>query len=497
MSREFIIGLIALITILSYLIGIIITMNILLENRDPAKTLSWMMMFMLLPGVGIIIYIFSGRNIRKHKLFKAKKKTRNLSQKQLSSHLEYLKNIVKTQQFLLEKGELLEDNSCSIKERVINLLLRIGSFPYTTNNSVELYKDGIEKFNRLIEDMENAQDHIHLEYFIIKEGKIAGEIRDVLIKKAKEGVEVRILYDDVACWRFKIHRKFLREMREAGIKCAAFLPTKFPLLGGQLNYRNHRKIAVIDGKIGYTGGLNIGDEYIGLDKNFGYWRDSHIRICGAGVQMLQLIFLIDWYLTTDELLTESKYMPEITHCGDTAIQVVGTGPDSKWEDIHYAFFSAISQAKKRVYIETPYFIPDESMLKAIKTAALSGVDVRIIFPQKIDHYVVNIASYSYFDEILDAGAKVYLYQKGFIHSKVVIVDDEMASIGSSNMDLRSFMLNFEVNTFIYDMKLIEKISEQFYIDQGDSKELVRDNFRTRTLIVRLAESVSRLFSPLL
>lgn len=497
MSQNLIFWMIAIITLLSYLIGIIITMNILLENRDPAKTLSWMMMFLLFPGVGIIIYIFSGRNIRKHKLFKAKKKTKNLSEKKLSKHLEYLKNIVKTQQMLLERKELLGEDEGAIEERVINLLLRIGSFPYTTNNDVEIYKNGPEKFSRLIEDMENAKDHIHLEYFIIRDSCIAREIQELLIRKAKEGVDVKILYDDVACWRFKIHRDFLNELKAAGVKCAAFLPTKLPLLGGQLNYRNHRKIAVIDGKIGYTGGLNIGDEYMGLNKKFGYWRDSHIRIYGAGVHMLQMIFLIDWYLTTNEIISDKEYMPDLPHCGEVALQVVGTGPDSQWEDIHYAFFSAISQAKKRVYIETPYFIPDESILKAIKTAALSGVDVRIVFPQKIDHFIVNIASYSYFDEVLDAGARVFLYQKGFIHSKVVIVDDEMASIGSSNMDLRSFMLNFEVNTFIYEKKTIEIIADQFYKDQEDSKELLRENFRTRNVVVRLAESISRLFSPLL
>lgn len=497
MSQTFIISLIAVITLLSYLIGIIITMNILLENRDPAKTLSWMMMFLLLPGVGIIIYVFSGRNIRKHKLFKAKKKTKNLSERQLLKHLERLKNIVSDQQEMLEKGELLGDNETPIRDRVVNLLLRIGKFPYTTNNCVEIYKDGIEKFEKLIEDMENANDHIHLEYFIIKDSSIARKIQKTLIKKAKEGIKVRILYDDVACWRFKIKPKFLKELKAAGVECAAFLPTKFPLLGGQLNYRNHRKIAVIDGKIGYTGGLNIGDEYIGLNKKFGYWRDSHIRIKGAGTYMLQLIFIIDWYLTTDEIISEKKYMPVMEGCGNVALQVVGTGPDSKWEDIHYAFFAAISQAKERVYIETPYFIPDESILKAIKTASLSGVDVRIIFPQKIDHFIVNVASYSYFDEVLDAGARVFLYQKGFIHSKVVIVDDEIASIGSSNMDLRSFMLNFEVNTFIYEDEIIEKIAQQFYVDQQDSKELLRDNFRTRNVAVRLAESVARLFSPLL
>lgn len=486
-----------LIVLLSYIIGIIISMNILLENRDPSKTLLWILMFMIFPGVGIVLYVFSGRNIRKHKLFKAKTKSSKLSHRQLLNSMEILKNIVKNQQKMLEEGSLMGDDASPIKERVVRLLFNIGQFPYTTNNELEIYKDGHEKFANLIEDMKAAKDHIHLEYFIVKDSQIAREIQAVLIEKARQGLEVRLLYDDFACWRLKINGSFLRELKEAGVKCAAFLPTKFPIFGGQLNYRNHRKIAVVDGKISYTGGLNIGDEYMGKFKKFGYWRDTHIRIRGIATHMLQLIFIVDWYLTTNELLSDDKYMPKMKIIGDTAIQVVGTGPDSKWEDIHYAFFSAISQAKKRVYIETPYFIPDESLLKAIKTAALSGVDVRIIFPQKIDHYIVNIASYSYFEEIMKAGGKVYLYQNGFIHSKVFLVDDELASIGSSNMDLRSFMLNFEVNAFIYDKEYVNMVADQFYRDQEDSIQLLEENYRTRNVWVRLAESISRLFSPLL
>ena len=480
---------IALIILLSYLIGIIISMEILLDNRDPSKTLLWLLMFMIFPGVGIVFYVFSGRNIRKQKLFKAKAQSSKLSHRQLLYSMEALKNIVKNQQKMLEDGVLMGDDVSPIKERVVRLLFKIGQFPYTTNNELEIYKDGHEKFASLIRDMK--------EYFIVKDSQIAREIQAILIEKAKSGVEVRLLYDDFACWRLKIRGAFLKELKEAGVKCAAFLPTKFPIFGGQLNYRNHRKIAVIDGKISYTGGLNIGDEYMGKFKKFGYWRDSHIRIRGIATHMLQLIFIIDWYLTTKELLNDEKYMPKMEIIGDTAIQVVGTGPDSKWEDIHYAFFAAISQAKKRVYIETPYFIPDESLLKAIKTAALSGVDVRIIFPQKIDHYLVNVASYSYLEEIMKAGGKVYLYQKGFIHSKVFLVDDDLASIGSSNMDLRSFMLNFEVNAFIYDRDYVNKIADQFYADQEDSIQLLEEDYRLRNMWVRLAESISRLFSPLL
>lgn len=286
-------------------------------------------------------------------------------------------------------------------------------------------------------------------------------------------------------------------MREVGIEIAAFLPTKFPIIGGKLNYRNHRKIVVIDGIIGYTGGINIGDEYLGKNDKFGYWRDTHIRIKGISVYMLQMTFLIDWYYTTKEVLVTKNYFPSVGNIGESMIQVVASGPDSDWEDIHYAYFSAICQARKNVYIETPYFIPDESLLKAIKSAALSGVDVRIIFPKIADHKIVNIASYSYFEEILRAGGKVYLYNKGFIHSKVVIIDDKIASAGTANMDLRSFMLNFEVNAFIYDEEVIRVMTEDFFEDLSHCEELNLEVFKNRNIIQKIKESVARLFSPIL
>jgi cardiolipin synthase len=285
-------------------------------------------------------------------------------------------------------------------------------------------------------------------------------------------------------------------MKCYGIEVQAFLPAKFPF-GGKLNYRNHRKIVIIDGEIGYTGGINIGDEYIGKNKKFGYWRDTHIRVEGTSVYMLQMIFLIDWYYTTKEVIITNEYFPEISYKGDCMMQVVASGPDSDWEAIHYAYFSAICQAKKSVYIETPYFIPDESILRALKSAALSGVDVRIIFPKIADHKIVNSASYSYFDDILRSGGKVYLYTEGFLHSKVVIIDDKIASIGSANMDLRSFMLNFEINAFIYDQEIIKEITYDFFQDISDSEELDMEEFKNRNIIKKTKQSIARLFSPIL
>ena len=252
-----------------------------------------------------------------------------------------------------------------------------------------------------------------------------------------------------------------------------------------MNYRNHRKIVVIDGHIGYTGGINIGDEYMGKDKKFGYWRDTHIRIEGTSVYMLQMTFLIDWYYNTKEVLLNTNYFPRLNNFGNSMIQVVASGPDSDWEAIHYAYFSAICQAKKSIYIETPYFIPDESILKALKSAALSGVDVRIIFPKIADHKIVNIASYSYFDDILKSGGRVYLYEKGFIHSKVIIIDDKITSTGSANMDLRSFMLNFEINAFIYDKEVIDINEGRFFEDMKNSEEINKDEFKNRSIVKRL------------
>ena len=483
---------------LSYISGTIVAMTILLENRDPSKTVTWLLIFILLPGVGLIIYAVFGRNLRKIKIFKTQELASNMKEEKLFRNLDEINNLIRLEQDTISVSKLLKDNEeDNIKLKIISLLLNTGMFPFTTNNKVDIFVDGNEKFERLIKDIENAKDHIHLEYFIIKDSDIGQKIKNLLIKKSKENVKIKILYDDVGCWRFWFHREFFNEMKSHGIEIVPFLPTKFPIIGGKLNYRNHRKIVVIDGRIGYTGGINIGDEYMGKNKKFGYWRDTHIRIEGTSVYMLQMTFLIDWYYNTKEVLLNTNYFPRLNNFGNSMIQVVASGPDSDWEAIHYAYFLAICQAKKSIYIETPYFIPDESILRALKSAALSGVDVRIIFPKIADHKIVNIASYSYFDDILKSGGRVYLYEKGFIHSKVIIIDNSIASTGSANMDLRSFMLNFEINAFIYDRKVIDLMKEDFFEDMKNSKEINKDEFKNRSIIQKSKESVARLFSPIL
>lgn len=486
--------------IISYIAGAIISMSIILENRDPARTVTWLLIFILLPGIGLVIYAVFGRNIRKRKLFKTQKLAHNIKEKNLFENLKEIQELVELEQSSIKRKTLEDEDDEEeeyAKKRVIGLLLNTGMFPFTSNNKIDVYVDGNEKFDNLLRDIKEAKNHIHLEYFIIKDSEIGRKIKNLLIEKVKEGVKVRILYDDVGCWRFWFHRKFFNEMKKSGIEIMPFLPAKLPFIGGKLNYRNHRKIVVIDGNIGYTGGINIGDEYLGRNKKFGYWRDTHIRIKGTSVYMLQMIFLIDWYYTTRDAIDLKEYFPKMNYCGESMVQVVASGPDSDWEAIHYAYFSAICQAKKSIYIETPYFIPDESLLIALKSAALSGVDVRIIFPKIADHKMVNNASYSYFDDILRSGGKVYLYTKGFIHSKVMIIDDKIASTGSANMDLRSFMLNFEINAFIYDEKVVKVITDDFFEDLKNSEEIKDVDFNNRKMMKKISESIARLFSPIL
>lgn len=483
---------------ISYIVGAIISMSIILENRDPARTVTWLLIFILLPGIGLVIYVILGRNIRKRKLFKTQELASSIREEKVFENLERIEEIANIEQSTINTNQLLNENIEDYsKKRVISLLLNTGKLPFTTNNKVSVYIDGNQKFKNLLEDIKNAKNHIHLEYFIIKDSEIGRELKDLLIKKSNEGVKIRILYDDVGCWRFWFYRKFFNEMKENGIEIVAFLPAKFPLTGGKLNYRNHRKIAIIDGKIGYTGGINIGDEYMGKNKKFGYWRDTHIKIEGNSVYMLQMIFLTDWYYTTKEIITEDKYFPSPQRCGSSMVQIIASGPDSDWESIRYAYFSAICQAKKSIYIQTPYFIPDESILIALKSAALSGVDVRIVFPKIADHKIVNNASYSYFDDILKSGGRVYLYTNGFIHSKIMTIDNKIASTGSANMDLRSFMLNFEINAFIYDKEIVERMNKDFFEDLNNSEELTLDEFSKRKLGKKVRESIARLFSPIL
>lgn len=465
---------------------IFIAILIFMENKNPSKTIAWLLVLVLVPIVGFIFYLFMGQNVRKKKMFKKK---RNLD----FGHFE---QVASMQREAIKDKKLFEDGESFVKRRLISLMLNSARSPFTINNRSKVLTNGQETFEAIIEAIKKARHHIHLEYFIIKDDYIGGIIKTLLMEKAKEGIKVRVIYDSVGSW--KLTGRYIKEMRAAGVEIYGFSPVAFPLLSRKLNYRNHRKIIVIDGMVGFLGGLNIGDEYLGKNPYLGFWRDSHLKIEGEAVYGLQNIFLMDWlFVTTQEIPIDRVYFPKLDYYGEQLVQIAASGPDSDWESIMQAYFSIISSAEDRIWINTPYLVPGESIMMALKTAALSGVDVRIILPSKPDHKTVFWASMSNVEELLQAGVRVYQYTKGFIHAKILLVDGIAASVGTANLDIRSFELNFEVNAFIYDKDTVAGLEKNFLVDVNDSKELKLEEYLKRPVFDKVKEATARLFSPLL
>ncbi|MBM7702555.1 cardiolipin synthase [Metabacillus iocasae] len=470
-----------LMTISVVFIGLVIS----LENRHPTQTLTWLIVLGSFPVIGFFFYLLFGRNVRKRRLFEKKAKL--------------------DQQVLLKiEGDQrkLDDDLEKMGERyrhLFRLARKIGKSPISFATETKALTDGKETFDEIMEALKHARHHIHLEYYIVRDDNLGRRIKEMLIKKAKEGIYVRFLYDAVGS--LQLPKKYVEELQEAGVEMVPFLPVRLAFLNNKINFRNHRKIIVIDGTIGFVGGLNIGDEYLGESRHFGFWRDTHLVVRGEGVRSLQLIFLQDWYYMTGQtLLTQMYLSPDlidinVENCG--GVQMIAGGPDREWEVIKHLFFSMITSAKESIWIASPYFIPDEDIFTALKVAALSGVDVRLLVPKKPDKKIVYHASRSYFPEMLKAGVNIYEYEKGFMHSKIVIVDKELASIGTANMDMRSFHLNFEVNAFLYQTSSAQKLVNEYTRDLEHATALHLDDFEKRPLIQRIFESTSRLLSPLL
>jgi cardiolipin synthase len=456
---------------------------IVLENRNPSKTLAWLFVLFFLPLIGFVFYLMFGRNYRKKKLLKEKEIKINQLEKLLEEQMQVVSN---------ENNFL---NSFSSEKRLIKLLLKNSHAPFTRNNCAKVLTNGTETFEEIIKEIKNAKNHIHLEYYIIRDDSIGNKIQQLLIEKALVGIEVRLIYDGVGSR--KISMNYLSELKKAGVKTKCFLPVVMPFLNSKINYRNHRKIIVIDGKVGFVGGLNIGDEYLSKNKKIGFWRDTHLKLQGDSVYFLQNIFIQDWYFVNKEKLVDRKYFPFVNKCGNCVVQIASSGPDSDWETIQQAYFTTIASAEKQILINSPYLIPDDSILMALKTAALSGVDVRILLPGKPDKKIVYWASHSYFKELLEAGVKIYKFKKGFMHAKILLVDKTIASIGTANMDIRSFQLDFEVNALIYDKNVYERLEKDFFEDIKYSEEVSLDFFIKRPLFRRFIESGARLLSPLL
>ncbi len=455
---------------------------IFMENRHPTQTLAWLVVLGAFPVMGFIFYLLFGRNYRKERMFKEKY---FLDKKVfLGSKEAYHSSVRHTD----------EDEDYN---KLLGLAEKLGNTNISHSTETEVLTNGKETFDAIKEALRSAENHIHMEYYIVRDDELGTEIKDILIEKAKQGVKIRFLYDDVGSWR--LPSSFIRDMRAWGIEVVAFGPVKIPLLNNKFNFRNHRKIVVVDGYVGFVGGLNIGDEYLGKDESIGFWRDTHLRLKGEGVRALQLIFIQDWYyMTNHSFLTDDYLMmketPNEVHGG---VQVLAGGPDNEWSVIKNIYFSMITSAKESVWIASPYFIPDEDIFSALKVAALSGIDVRLLVPSNPDSRIVFHASRSYYPELLEAGVKIYEYREGFMHSKLMIVDGKLASIGTSNMDMRSFHLNFEVNAFFYRTDSVKRLVQDYLQDLLVSNELHMETFQNRTFFMRLFESLSRLLSPFL
>lgn len=472
--------------IINILIGVcalFIAILIFLENRHPSSTITWLIVLILFPIVGFIFYFLIGRNYRKKRMFKQKA----IQDEQTFTDIQETKRL--NEKMLSKMGD---DH-----QLLFQLAHNLAKSPISFQSETEVLTDGEQTFGRILEYLNRAENYIHMEYYIVRNDQIGNLIKNILIEKAKKGVEVRFLYDAVGSWR--LSRKYIEELRRAGVKMTPFFPVVFPFLNNKINFRNHRKIIVIDGKYGFMGGLNIGDEYLGKDDYFGYWRDTHLFVRGEIVRSLQLIFIKDWYYMTNEKLLSEKYtdVEMLNTLKLSGVQMVAGGPDHEWEVIKNLFFSMIMSARKSIWIASPYFIPDEDILSALKISSLSGIDVRLLVPSSPDKKIVFYASRSYFLELMEAGVRVFEYQKGFLHSKVMIVDGELASIGTSNMDMRSFHLNFEVNAFLYRTRSTERLVSDFLNDINESKEIHLEDFKSRSLVERIIESMSRLLSPLL
>ena len=458
---------------------------IIRENSNPVLTIAWVQLLVFLPVVGFILYLVFGINHRKKKLFKRKEIVDD-------NRLKEISGLFVLHQFETNKTHHTQNNPAA---RMINMLYNNNKAHLTIHNQVEVYANGREQIESLFKDLKKAKQHIHLEYYSIEHGITGKKLRDILLKKAKEGVSIRIIYDAVGSMPIK--RSFFESMKKAGIELDEFMPVKMPIISSRLNYRNHRKIVIIDGQIGYIGGINIGDKYMGLDKYFGHWRDTHLRIEGDAVYSLQKAFLVDWNFSNDLKYDKEEFFPAHNIKEELPIQTISSGPDSDWENIMQSYFFAITSALKYLYISTPYLVLDESLLMALKTAALSGVDVRIVLPGKPDHKVVFFGSRSYYKELLKAGIKIYEYNRGFMHAKVLLVDGEFVSIGSANMDIRSFKENFEINSIIYNKEFTAIVEKQFEEDFTDSNEILLEEFNKRKIHEKIIESFSRLLSPVL
>ena len=457
------------VTIVS-IVGVIIS-----ENRNPVKSLAWVTVLLLLPVVGIILYLFFGRSI----------KTRMISRRNR-------RRLKRHHQTLSVKSSIQALSPESVGS--IRLSRSLTSTAFYPGNHVDIFTDGKTKFDRLEADLRAARRYINIQYYIFADDATGRRISDILKERAREGVTVRVIYDHVGS--LSTSRRFFREMEEAGIEVHPFFKVTFPPFGTRINWRNHRKICIIDGTVGYIGGMNVADSYIDCVKKFDMWRDNHARIEGPAVASLQYSFAIDWSFMGQELITDPLPRP-VSFDDGVGVQLLSSGPTAQWPNIAFQFIRVIAAAKHRVYLYTPYFLPTEALLKALQTAALAGVDVRVLMPRRSDSMMLNEASRSYVSECLRSGIKFYLYTAGMMHAKTLIVDDEYVSVGSTNFDFRSFEHNFEANIQIYSREVNAHMAEIFRDDLTSCVRILPSQWNRRPLHKKAIQSILRLLSPIL
>ena len=424
------------------------------ERREPRTVWTWLLLLYFIPVLGIFLYFMIGHDFHKQHMFR----TKEIEDAMYSAISKQEETIIRDE---------FEPKNPRLKKYLDVVLMNLGAADavYSADNDIEIYTDGKEKFKALYDEMEKAREYIHIQYYIIRNDELWQTFEKLLIEKVRQGVEVRLLYDSMGSRSMK--KSDWKRLKEAGIQVGEFFPALLGRLQLRMNYRNHRKIVVIDGRTAFVGGFNIGREYVGLDPKFGYWRDTHLQIRGSAVLSLHIRFILDWnYATKQNLFITDRYFRECgeERQGEEAVQIIASGPDSKWQNIRNVYLKMISKARKNIYIQTPYFIPDETILNAIRIAAMSGVDVRVMIPCKPDHPFVYWATFSYIGDLLEAGAKCYTYDNGFLHAKGMVVDGVVSCYGTANMDIRSFRLNFEVNAVVYSEKTAERLEALFLED---------------------------------
>ncbi len=468
---------------------IFVCFRIIFDTDNATKTITYILLVILLPLVGMMLYFSFGVNYRKRKLYDKKL----ISNGQLQENLET--ELIKYSEEILKEG----DAAVKSNKKLVHLVLNENLSPLTNSNDVQLLINGENKFPEVFKAIEGAKHHIHIEYYIFNDDKIGNQLVDLLIKKAEEGIKVRFIYDDFGSR--SIREKCIPKLKEAGVQASPFYEIKFYALASRINYRNHRKIIVVDGTTSFVGGINVSDNYINTENKKLFWRDTHLKIQGPATWYLQFLFLCDWnFCANDAIKIDDNLFPkeEKFICNqDKTVQITASGPDSDTPTILFALFQAIGLAKKEILITTPYFIPNDSILDALIIAVKSGISVKILVPGKSDSKLANLASNSYYASLLKAGIEIYKYQKGFVHAKTVVIDNQISIVGTANMDYRSFDLNFEVNAIVYDEEITLQLKKVFYQDLESADTMNYETWESRPKYLQFLEKVARLFSPLL